>query len=187
MMNDPDEPTISSTDSPEVDSVDESTDDPVASRTQRKREALDLQKIGQRLLDLDPGDLATIPLVPELEEAIALWKRIRSHEARRRQLQFIGKLMRRIDLTEIETALGRIDGTSAQAQFAFHQIEVWRDRLIAEPDSLTDYLNTHPHADRQALRHQIARVRKARDDSQRKSQSRALFRLLRQFEDDASL
>lgn len=167
MMNDPEQP----------------ADDVVTSRTQRKREALDLQKTGQRLLDLDPGDLATVPLPPEMVEAIALWKRIRSHEARRRQLQFIGKLMRKADLAPIEEALARIDGTSAAARLAFHQLETWRDRLIAEPEALTEYLDAHPQADRQVLRHQISRVRKASDDAQHKAQSRTLFRLLKQFEE----
>ncbi len=166
-MNDPDEP----------------SDAAVTSRTQRKREALNLQNLGQRLVELDTGDLATVPLTPELAEAIALWKRIRSHEARRRQLQFIGKLMRRIELAPIEEALSRIDGTSAQARYAFHQLEHWRDRLIEEPDALTDYLNEHPQADRQALRHQIARVTKAADEARRKTEARALFRLLRDFEE----
>ena len=166
-MNDPEQP----------------ADDVVTSRTQRKREALDLQKTGQRLLDLDPGDLATVPLPPEMVEAIALWKRIRSHEARRRQLQFIGKLMRKADLAPIEEALARIDGTSAAARFAFRRLETWRDRLIAEPEALTEYLDTHPQADRQALRHQISRVRTAPYDAQLKAQSRALFRLLKQFEE----
>jgi ribosome-associated protein len=165
-----------------MNDTDEPSDDAVTSRTQRKREALDLQKIGQRLVDLDPGDLATVPTTPELDEAIALWKRIRSHEAKRRQLQFIGKLMRRIDLDPIEAALSRIEGTSAEARYAFHQLESWRDRLINEPEALTEYLNQHPEADRQLLRHQITRVRKATDDTQRKTQARALFRLLRDFE-----
>lgn len=159
------------------------SDAAVTSRTQRKREALDLQNLGQRLVELDPGDLATVPIPPELAEAIALWKRIRSHEAKRRQLQFIGKLMRRIELEPIEAALSRIDGTSARARYEFHQLEHWRDRLIEAPEALTEYLNEHPHADRQALRHQIARVTKASDDARRKAQARALFRLLRDFQD----
>ena len=164
-----------------MNDTDAPSDAAVTSRTQRKREALDLQNLGQRLLELDPGDLATVPVPPELDEAIALWTRIRSHEARRRQLQFIGKLMRRIDLTPIEEALNRIDGTSAQARYAFHQLEQWRDRLIEEPGALTEYLDEHPQADRQALRHQIARVTRAADETQRKTQSRALFRLLREI------
>lgn len=161
----------------------EAPDDAPASRTQRKREALHLQKIGKRLVELDAGDLATVPLPPELAEAIALWRRIHSHEARRRQLQFIGKLMRRIELEPIEVALRRIDGSSAEARYAFHQLETWRDRLIAESEALTEYLDTHPQADRQALRHQIARVRKAGNDDQRRAQAKALFRMLRSFED----
>jgi len=166
-----------------MNDTDEPSDAGVTSRTQRKRQALDLQSIGQRLVELDPGDLASVPVPPELDEAITLWKRIRSHEARRRQLQFIGKLMRRIDLEPIEAALQRLDGTSAEARYAFHQLEQWRDRLIEEPQALTAYLDEHPHADRQALRHQIARVHKAANETQRKTQARALFRLLRDFED----
>ena len=173
-MNDPEEPTEPSA----------PVEDVTTSRTQRKREALDLQKIGQRLVELDSGDLATVPIPPELEEAIGLWRRIRSHEAKRRQLQFIGKLMRRIDLAPIEAALDRIDGTSAEARYAFHQLESWRDRLIEEGSALTEYLDAHPHADRQALRHQIARVHKAADANQRRTQARALFRLLRSFEEN---
>ncbi len=159
------------------------TDDAATSRTQRKRAALDLQNMGKRLVELGAGDLATVPMPPELQEAIALWQRIHSHEARRRQLQFIGKLMRRIDLEPIEAALDRIDGSSAQARYAFHQLESWRDRLIEEDAALTEYLDAHPYADRQALRHQIARVRKAADEEQRRVQARALFRLLRSFEE----
>ncbi len=165
-----------------MNDTEQPTDDIVTSRTQRKREALDLQKIGQRLVDLDPGDLDSVPLPPEMLDAIALYKRIRSFEARRRQLQFIGKLMRKIDLEPISEALSQIDGTSAQARFEFHQLEVWRDRLIEDPDALTEYLDLHPQADRQALRHQISRTRKAADDNQQKSQYRALFRLLKEFE-----
>ena len=66
----------------------------------------------------------------------------------------------------------------------FIKLENWRDRLIAEDAALTEYLDGHPHADRQALRHQIARVRKAADEAQQRNQSRALFRLLKSFEDD---
>jgi ribosome-associated protein len=174
-MNDPEEPTEPK----------EPVDDVIASRSQRKREALDLQKLGQRLVELDAGDLATVPVPPELDDAISLWRRIRSHEAKRRQLQFIGKLMRRIDLAPIEAALNRIDGSSAEARYAFHQLESWRDRLVEDGSALTEYLDAHPQADRQALRHQIARVRKATDEDQRRNQSRALFRLLRSFEEDA--
>ena len=152
------------------------------SRTQRKRQALDLQKTAKRLVELDPGDLQKVPLPIEMSDAIELYKRIRSHEARRRQLQFLGKLMRRLDVAPIEDALERIDGDSAAARYDFHQLELWRERLIDDPESLTEYLNQHPDADRQQLRHQLAKVRKAKNEPQRKAESRALFQLLRTFE-----
>ena len=154
------------------------------SRTQRKREALDLQSIGARLVRLDAGDLAKVPMPDELADAIEACRKIRSHEAGRRQLQYIGKLMRRIDTDPIRDALARLEGDSAEARYELHQIEKWRDRLIADDDALTAYLDGHPHADRQQLRHHIARVRSAADEARRKTEFRALFRFLRDAETD---
>lgn len=153
------------------------------SRTQRKRAALDLQSVGARLVDLDPGDLARIPVPGELGDAIAAWKRIRSHEARRRQLQFIGKLMRRLDVAPILDALDQLDGQSAAERYRFHQLETWRDRLIGDDEALTEYLDAHPYVDRQMLRHQIGKARRAPDEARQKAEARALFRLLRDFEE----
>lgn len=150
------------------------------SKTQRKREALDLQSIGARLVELDAGDLGRIPIPDQLADAISACKRIRSHEARRRQLQFIGKLMRRLDIEPIREGLAKLDGESAEARYAFGQLERWRDRLIEDDDALTGYLDAYPHADRQQLRQQISRVRKARDEGRRKTEARSLFRMLRE-------
>ena len=152
------------------------------SRTQRKREAVDLQKIGERLTKLKPNELSQADLPEEVLDAITTLQRIRSNEARRRQLQFIGKLMRRIDIEPVLTLLDKLDGQSAAARFEFHQLERWRERLIAEPDALTEYLNNHPQADRQQLRQQLNKVRKASSQERQKTESRALFRLLREFE-----
>lgn len=149
------------------------------SRTQRKREALDLQSIGARLVALEAGELAKIPLPEELADAIHACRRIRAHEGRRRQLQFVGKLMRRIDTEPIRAALARLEGDSAEGRYQFHQLERWRDQLIEDDGALTGYLDAYPHADRQQLRRQIARVRDAKDENQRKTAFRALFRLLR--------
>jgi ribosome-associated protein len=155
------------------------------SRSERKRQALDLQKIGKRLVDLGAADRARVALPPELEEAVEACRRIRSHEARRRQLQFIGKLMRNIDTAPIRAALDRIDGQSAAARYEFHQLEQWRDRLIEDPEALTEYLSSHPQADRQRLRQQLQRIRKAVGEEKLKIESRALFKLLRSFEESA--
>ncbi len=157
------------------------------SRTQRKREALDLQSIGARLVALEPGELSSIPLPDELADAIHACRRIRAHEGRRRQLQFIGKLMRRTDPEPIREALARLEGDSAEARYEFHQLEQWRGRLLEDDDALTEYLDAHPHADRQQLRRLISRVRTAPDESRRKTDARALFRFLRDTEEAGPL
>jgi ribosome-associated protein len=164
-------------------SIDPVTSESAPSRTQRKRAARDLQKIGQRLVELDRKDLARLPLPDQITDAIGLYGRIHSREARRRQLQFLGKLMRRIDTAPIEAALARLDGTTADARFAFQQLETWRERLLEDPGALTEYLTEHPNADRQALRHQLKRTHGAKNDAMGKTEARALFRLLKTFAD----
>lgn len=151
------------------------------SKTKRKREALRLQKLGQRLTDLTQNELSHIDLPDRVQDAIALFHRISSREARRRQLQYLGRLMRDVDIEPIEAALESLYGESAAARYTFHQLEHWRDRLLAEPESLTEYLATHPTADRQRLRQQLKRVAAASDESLRRAASRELFKMLREF------
>ena len=156
--------------------------EPPVSKSERKRAATRLQEIGRALAELRPSRLAQIPLPENLERAIADYRRFPSREAKRRQLQLIGKLMREIDTTPIEAALERLEGRAASARYEQHQLERWRDRLIEDPAALTEYFSEHPHADRQTLRHLIERTRTARDERQQKIASRALFRFLREDE-----
>lgn len=155
---------------------------PPVSKSERKRQALELQKLGAQLTELNPSALAGLDLPARLAEAIALHQRITSREAKRRQLQYIGALMRDYDTAPIEAALDALHGESASARYELHQIELWRDRLIADPAALTEYLDSHPNADRQRLRHALQKVAKAPQDPQRRGASRALFRILREFE-----
>ena len=94
-----------------------------------------MQQLGRSLTELNAAQLATMPASQVLHNAIRDYQRFPSNEAKRRQLQFIGKLVRDEDTESIELALARINGTSALAQYEFHQIERWRDRLIEEPAS----------------------------------------------------
>ncbi len=155
------------------------------SKTERKRRATRLQQLGRTLTELSAVQLATIPASLKLKAAIQDYQRFPSNEAKRRQLQFIGKLVRDEDAESIELALARLAGTSALAQYEFHQLETWRDRLVEEPGSLTEYLHEHPTIDRQALRHQIQRVHRAKNEQQRRTSARALFRFLREAQDGA--
>ncbi|MFU8816595.1 MAG: ribosome biogenesis factor YjgA [Pseudomonadales bacterium] len=149
------------------------------SKSARKREALGLQALGRQLTELKPAQLADLGLPERLLAAILDYQRFSAHEARRRQLQFIGRLMRDLDVAPIQEALDTFQGQSAQAQYQFHQLELWRERLLADPEALTAFLSEHPDVEAQQLRHRIAQVRKARDETQQRTASRALFRFLR--------
>ena len=155
-----------------------------ASKSERKRDATRMQNLGRALTLLNATQLAEVPLPDALAKAIADYHRFSTNEAKRRQLQFIGKLMRNADVSELEASLDLIEGRSAQARFQFRQLEVWRDRLIDEPAALTEYLSDHPQTDRQQLRHHIQRVQKARDADQQRTAARALFRFLRGAQQD---
>ncbi len=146
------------------------------SKSARKRDALRLKALGQQLAELNDEQRAALPLPDILAAAITDYRRIAAHEAKRRQAQFIGRLMRDIDVTALESALEDLSRTSAAARFAHHQTERWRDRLIAEDGALSEYIETHPMIDRSQLRALIRAARKRGTDP---TAFRALFRLLR--------
>lgn len=152
---------------------------PAPSKSERKRQATLLQKLGKRLTELRAEDLEQLALPDPLLKAIADYRRFPSFEAKRRQLQFIGKLMRETDVAVVEAHLARLDGTSAAARYEFHALERWRERLLADADALTEFLNEYPHTDRQQLRLLVRRAREARDEQAQKTAARALFRFLR--------
>lgn len=153
--------------------------DPDISKSERKRDAKRLQKIGLKLTALNAQQLSQIPLTNDLTKALADYQRISSNEAKRRQLQFIGKLMRGTEAEAIEQALALVEGTSAQARYLMHQLETWRDRLLHDDSALTDYLHEHPTTDRQLLRHHINKARTANGAKHQRSAARELFRFLR--------
>ena len=139
------------------------TDD--QSRTDLKRESLELQKLGEDLLSLRPDLLTRLGLTDKLKDAIVDVKRITNFEGRRRQMQFIGKQMRLIDeggIYNIRAALAEQNNGSPRENYALHQAETWRDRLIAEDDALGEWVTQYPGTDTQQLR---ALIRQARKDA----------------------
>ena len=154
---------------------------PPPSKSELKRQALGQQELGRELTTLRPAQLAELPLPEKLAAAIADYQRFPSRGARRRQLQYIGRLMRDLDCAPIEAALDTLRGHSAEAQYEFHLLERWRERLVESPDdALTEFLEAYPNTDRQALRHQLQRLHKAGTEEQQRSAARALFRFLRE-------
>lgn len=135
------------------------------SRTERKNASEALQKLGEDLLTLREDLFAGLPLPEKLQDAILLAKRITNFEARRRQKQFIGKLMHRLDpegLEAVAAALRLQHGQSAKDTLVLHRAEKWRDALIAGDDSLHQWIAEYPGTDAPQLR---ALVRQARKDA----------------------
>ncbi len=151
------------------------------SRTQLKREAEALQALGEELVELRPAQLAEVPLSEELAEAVRLAQRITAKGGRRRQLQLIGKLMRRVDPDPIREALDRIHNRSAAAVAEQHLAERWRERLLAEGDqAVTDFAAEYPGTDLQRLRQLIRSARQEQERGRPPRASRELFRLVRE-------
>ncbi len=139
------------------------TDEPT--RTDLKRESTELQKLGEDLLTLRPDFMARLDLPEKLVDAVAECKRITNFEGIRRQMQFIGKLMRKLEDSkhdEIRAALEEQHMPSAKDTLLLHQAEQWRDRLIADEDAVGQWISLSPSTDSQNLR---ALVRQARKDA----------------------
>lgn len=136
-----------------------------ATRTDLKRESTEIQKLGEDLLTLRAELLNRLQLPEKLVEAIAESKRITNFEGKRRQMQFIGKLMRKLEPEQheaIRVALVEQHTPSALETQTLHQAEMWRDRLLADDDALGQWINLSPSTDSQQLR---ALVRQARKDA----------------------
>src|SRR5438876_11952200 len=104
----------------------------------------ELQELGVALVGLPETQLRSMALADDLLEAVLEAKRIKSHEARRRQVQYIGRLMRDIDAGAIRSRLGEIDGRSAQASGAHRPLEALRGRLLKDDGALSDLAAQHP-------------------------------------------
>ncbi|MDR9828353.1 ribosome biogenesis factor YjgA [Vibrio sp. FNV 38] len=126
------------------------------SKTELKRDMEELQKLGEELVSLKPSVLEKFPLSDVLREAIKDAQRF-NKEARRRQIQYIGKMMRTEDPEPLQAALDKVRNKHSQATAELHKLELLRDRIIEEGDAaIKDVMDLYPNADRQRLR-QLAR------------------------------
>jgi ribosome-associated protein len=164
----------------------ETEDDLGPSRSADKRAAEELQALGEQLIALKPELLARFELPDALRDAILLAQRIASHGALRRQRQFVGKLMRKVDATPIRATLLEIRGEDAASRARLHRAERWRDRLVAEGDAaLAELCAERPDADRQRLRALLRDAQRERATEAPPRAQRELFRRLRELFDGA--
>ncbi len=148
------------------------------SKTRRKQAMLDLQDLGKRLVALDDRRLAQLQLPERLVDALVAVRSIKAHEGRRRQMQYIGRLMREIDAAPVAAALARFDEGPRIAKARFATLEHWRDRILGSDDGLADYLVRHPDAPREELAALAREARAERAAGRAPRRFRELFRKL---------
>ena len=148
------------------------------SKTQRKKEMHDLQGLGAELVELSEQQLASIDLPERLRDAVMDAREITKFEARRRQLQYIGKLMRGVDPEPLRKQLTAWQAASGAHTARLHLIERWRERLLDDEAALNDLVAEQPQADAARLRLLLRDVRREREAGRPPKSFRALFRLL---------
>ena len=148
------------------------------SKTQRKKDMHALQDLGAELVALTDQQLASIDLPERLHDAVQDARRMTKFEAKRRQMQYIGKIMRDIDPEPIRKRLAAWKSVSHAQTARLHAIERWRTRLLEEDRALTDLLREHPGADAVRLRQLVRGAHDERQAGRPPRSYRALFKLL---------
>lgn len=156
-------------------------DDYIKSKSQVKREMTALQKLGEQLIDMNDKQLATIPAEEKLLDAIYEARKMPHREARRRHLQFIGRIMRETNHEEIQAAVDKLQARNDQHIHRQHQIERFRDLLIEGDKQIFQTLVTNcPGIDVQHLKQLVRSAQKERDENQPPKSSRKLFSYIRE-------
>ena len=154
------------------------------SKSQRKREMTALQKTGEQLVNESADRVKRTPMPENLREAILECQRIRNHEGRRRQLQYIGKIMRSLDEETIATINRTIESWRGQSKadtLLMHALENQREKLLADERALTEFLHKYPQADIQQLRTLIRNAKKETAANKPPKAYREIYRLLKQI------
>lgn len=153
------------------------------SRSQKRREALDVLALAERLVELPDGQLAAVALPDDLRELVRDSRRITAQIARKRQLQFLAKAMRREEDDVLDAIRGALDKGRDQSRretAELHRLEAWRERLLEDGDeALAELLDEYPDADRQLLRQLVRNARLEREKQRPPRAFRELFRVLK--------
>ncbi len=157
--------------------------DDLPSKSQRKRDMDALQDIGEELTQLNGQQLAGIELPESLREAVLEARAMKRNEARRRQMQYVGKLMRQVDPAPIRVKLDGFLSVSAEQTARLHHIERWRERLLSDPQSVSEFIAEFPGTDSQQLRTLIRNTEQERVRGKPPKHFRALFQMIREVSD----
>jgi ribosome-associated protein len=157
-------------------------DEDLISKSQLKRDSQALQDMGSQLVEMPEGQLTKFNLPENLKDAIYEARRLKNREGKRRQLQYIGKLMRTADISFIQETLDRMDHQSQTYRQHFQQLEDWRDRLISEGATAIEALiEKYPAADRQQLRNLQRQASRELEQKKSPTAARKIFAYLREL------
>ena len=159
-------------------------EDEFISKTRRKRDAHDLQDLGKALVKLSREQLARIDMPESLRDAITECRRFTKHEAVRRQMQYIGKIMRDIDAGPIFEQLAEIEAPSKRQTALFHVAEQWRADMVEQPAAVERFVQEFPEADPQRLRELADKAREEKRTAKPLKRYRELFHVLNAFLQD---
>jgi len=163
-----------------VELSDDELEEEIVSKSQKKREATAAQDLGANLVKLDENALNSIELPESLRAAIDEARRIRKQGALKRQLQYIGKLMRKVELEPIHDQYEKLINHYNTDIKALHHLEKWRDRLLTEGDkALGELVDEAPNADRQHLRQLIRQSQKESKLKKPPKSAREIFKYLK--------
>jgi len=160
----------------------------LVSKSQRRRDALEVKSLAQELINLSQAKLGRVPLDDSVRAAVMEARAIRSNVARKRQMQYVAKLLRRDDPEPILLALEKFDGEAREITGRQHRCEAWRDFLLEAGDQAVSKLMEYRDAtDTQAIRQLIRNASRETARNKPPVSSRALFKILREMDQEAPL
>ena len=153
------------------------------SKSQRRREALEVRSLASQLISLSPTRLAEVPLDEQLRSEIERARSIKSNVARKRQLQYVAKLLRREETDAVLDALDSFENEARQLTARQHRVEAWRDEMIESGDAAVGaLLDRRRDADGQAIRQLVRNARREARNNKPPAAARSLFKLLRELD-----
>mgnify|MGYP006120379533 CR=1 FL=1 len=153
--------------------------DSVVSKTELKKDSKKIQQFGRKISELSINNIEAFKFPLNIYEAVIGLKNLKSNSAKKRQVQYLGKLLREFDLTHAFLVMKQLEVSSQKEIQRNHIIEGWRDKLLSNNDSITEFVDEYPKIDRQLLRQTISNAQKEKKDNKKPKYSRQLFKLIK--------
>ena len=149
------------------------------SKTELKKDSKNIQQFGKKISELTINNIEAFKFPLNIYEAVIGLKNLKSNSAKKRQVQYLGKLLREFDLTHAFLVMKQLEVSSQKEIQRNHIIEGWRDKLLSHNDSITEFVDEYPKIDRQSLRQTISNAQKEKKDNKNPKYSRQLFKLIK--------